>query len=1475
MRQSPRLNQGNHDAGVGASLSVVPTDSVAPPRTPQHTRSRATLNKTLPKSGEDLNKRVQALEDEWRLGLRIRGNDWSPTTNKDTADRIYGNFKTLYYTRFWKLGPALDEFRSIARDCAPERRLNLLHDTLKSKIPPNTPSGPRIRNLQEFTPSHSSNQPTRSTSLFQDSGRGEDGIDSYHTTASADPGSPTDVDDDDYHTPPSPSKSAAQRRGELRQLKSSSESNAMKRLSEGSSTSENSPKNTRTSKGKQPVDNTTVPNQFKKPLLPMAHSFPRNEVASWTSSTNTSFEKTNSVFSSQQTQATSANTSFDTDGANEYAPYNGFTRRSSTSLESLLATEAGAALSEAEHEHARESGREHLFLRDTSANRLTRRSSTNLESISVAGAEAVMNRYEREHCLQVEREQNRIYSQEASRESNSTYGSVDDDMFYDATNTVEEAASSHLRSILSLGTLVQEPKEQNDDMRHIQNPPRAEAATRQSVPATGPKKWHIIRDIPTENLFVSIAPSNFRDIPYFIQFICQYLAVTFSIPLEDLFHAVNNAYVCANSESFWSAVEINSSTKTLSVRKIMGNHIWQAAKREFEGYTFKGKILFTSGNDRSKPVFCFQPLPIQADKSCRFQRKFGADRFLYVTAPTFESKSSPRFTYADMRDIRKKWDEWLSKEHTFLNRKWRVFHIEPMRNKKSRRGQGAAMHDKRIVLFATEGCGIEQPCSVGEMLNWFLPLAKNQDQPFCKAYARFDLGLSRTVPTVIFKPSQVSYVADSLSNGEEEATEFNDPRLRWMAIIRRPVMNDGCSLISVAAAIMIWKQYREVMGIRGPQPLPSAFQGRIGGAKGMWIVSGESFSKDPKDLELWIQINESQLKFKPHPEDLSDDTFDPLRLTFEVSNYSSAPSPSELHVSFIQILIDRGVPRNSIAALMENHLDADRADLLDALKDPTRMYEYMHRNGAKTYYASSADVPWQAAMPVRSEDKIRFLLESGFHPAKSTYLAATIERFIQDKQLLKETKLRTPLGKSTFLFGVADPLGVLPPGEVHVNFSKRFLDELTEESFLDLKNRNILVARQPACRRSDVQKVRAVVHPALSHLPDVVIFSSRGQFPLAGKLQGGDYDGDLFWLCWEDTLVDPFRNAPAPVESPDPTPYGIKVDKRELKDVMNPNDLNSIDSLLQEAFKFRSDPSLLGQVTVLLEKLAYRENRIFSAPLDKLCGLHDLLVDAAKQGYIYTDQDFMAYRTTLLGKQASLKQPAYKLAMEDCSSASKVDEVDKIRQRNYKHKPKQPVDWLYFDIFRRHNTETSRLVKQFFANVDSADCVLIYPYKNLADKKLTIVNGELGDLKKKFAKLYSRWSKFFCERTTSTTEEKNSHAEDCYRIYQAMQPSQLDVHDIKPWVEAYCNPDTSLWDSIKASTLYACYPSAKQANFVFKMAGLELARLKARSFPGSREMILSIYANMKPRRIKAPAELDEADDESEDEFQNAVEHIIS
>ncbi|KAJ4320958.1 hypothetical protein N0V94_003134 [Neodidymelliopsis sp. IMI 364377] len=763
----------------------------------------------------------------------------------------------------------------------------------------------------------------------------------------------------------------------------------------------------------------------------------------------------------------------------------------------------------------------------------------------------------------------------------------------------------------------------------------------------------------------------------------------------------------------------------------------------------------------------------------------------------------------------------------------------------------------RLILFATEGCAIEQPCSVGEALDWFLPFARNQDQSFCKAYARYDLGFSRTIPTLIFKPSQVHRIPDLLSNNENEASEYNDAMLYWRDIPGGQVMNDGCSIISVGAARAIWKQLKTTAGVNGL--FPSAFQGRIGGAKGMWMISAESYTKDPRHLDIWIKISDSQSKFEPHEVDLSDHTCDDRRLTFEVSKWSSPPTPSELHIAFIPIMVDRGVPQNVIADLMIERLDADNDELLKKLSDPIRSYDYIHKNSALT--GDGEDIQWRGALPSGLDQKIKFLLESGFRPTELQFLAKNILRFIKAQQLFQESSLRTPLDKSTYLYGVADPLGVLKPGEIHVKFSSSYTDEMTDERYTDLRGHDVLVTRQPACRRSDIQKVRAILHPDLAHLDDLVIFPSRGQYPLAGKLQGGDYDGDIFWLCWDDRLVKPFKNAPAPVETLNPGDYGVRVDKRKLSDIMDVDNIGNVDDFLRKSFAFRNNDSLLGIVTVFLRNLAYVENKIYSDTLDPICDLHDLLVDAPKQGYTFTRADFERYVQKRLLLSSRLGQPAYKKAMEDCKNTRETSDMDKIREKKYKHNRKNLIDFLYFEVLRARNVAAMKCFQELLSTANSADSDLLHPRRRLDAHKDPVVDEELRTAQEEISKIYQSWVSG--RHKDNSDDDYVRLVDDCHSRFHDIKPQNTDHPLVKSWLEEYRVGGQCAWDSILASTLYYKLPLPTASTFVFTMAGYELARLKADRIPRTKSVVPSIGGILKPKPTKALVRAED-DEEKED-----------
>lgn len=68
-------------------------------------------------------------------------------------------------------------------------------------------------------------------------------------------------------------------------------------------------------------------------------------------------------------------------------------------------------------------------------------------------------------------------------------------------------------------------------------------------------------------------------------------------------------------------------------------------------------------------------------------------------------------------------------------------------------------------------------------------------------------------------------------------------------------------------------------------------------------------------------------------------------------------------------------------------------------------------------------------------------------------------------------KLNIPLGRSTFVFMVPDPLAVLEEDEIHFGFSSSFTDSRSGFSDTMLHNIDVLVARLPAIFNSDIRRV--------------------------------------------------------------------------------------------------------------------------------------------------------------------------------------------------------------------------------------------------------------------------------------------------------------------------------------------------------------------------------------------------------------------
>lgn len=1362
-------------------------------------------------NGAALKQLIQSLDAKWQLGLRVDEHR-SPAQDRTAADIIKARIQHLFFVSKPTLDEVLATFESIAAGFAHSQHLDLLDGLLKSKR--------AVNSSQSRTDTFigTANHPPKSLSSTEQiphsGGRFQERESRYNEVklcaTPVDSGSSTDVDtDDEFVTPRSQSPSPSCRSANRRQK------------SAGSS-----------------VAPIATPPLFKKPALHMARSFQAGTTSF--SSVNTSFN--NTAVSSQETNATSINTSFTS------------------------------------HDGDVDPDRARFCEAETAA-----------------------------FVVEKQREVDRILSQNQSRESNSSYDSIDENELLkieiahqkeqklepavpngkSATCTSVHAGTTQITSRSSNGSATEylehlstiEPLHPVDPSVHYPTLELADIRQRNAseepvhdpplqaiTPAKSPEKlsWYI-KNLPYQNIFMDTdnLPRGFLEIPYFVLIICYRLAALNSVTPGTLLQLVKDDSINKDAKSFWKAID-----DKIQIGPRESAAVWTASRSSFEGFTFKAKVSF---NTRfTQPVFKLELSQIEAERSCQFQRMFGSDRFLYLTFPSFSENIPKRFTRSQMRQIENKWQSWLMQEHSFLRRKWRAFYVEPIQKRNT--GRKADDADKRVVLFATEGLDITKPMSVNEMLNEFLDFDINQWQNLYKAYSRIALGLSRTIPTLVFKPSQIRLVKDIRSDGTPEANEFNDEGLDWDEKCSQPqVMNDGCARISVGAARIIWEMYCRATG--SDEPLPSAFQGRIRGAKGMWMVSAEAHTRDEEHNDIWIEISDSQSKYEPHEADKNDATFNSHRLTFNYVKHSHVNGSTDLHISFIPILVDRGVKRDVIADFIIKHLNVERAQLLDMLSEPVKLHNWVTKQSS----ATSGVIPWEAALPVSQSEKVKLLLRAGFTPQDSPFLAKVLINLIRQRQSVMEQKLRAPLGSATFLLGLADPEGVLEPGQVHISFSLPFVDEFSRQTYRHLDGLEVLIARQPACRRSDIQKVRVVTYSKLAHLRDVIVFPTRGQYPLAGKLQGGDYDGDIFWTCWENDLVESFKNAPAPLAPPGPEEYGIKKDPEKINEVMNPRDPSngSFDLFLKKAFEFRIAPSLLGKVTNFLEKQAYKENKIFSIKIKALCDVHDLLVDAPKQAFKFTDDDFKDLILKKL-KCGNPKIPAYKQAMDDNAKSREIGEGKK-GMKEYNGNPKNILDHLYFNIILKHNTETRDQLSAKLPKDQEDDKMLQLPFTQLRDEG--VLKAEFEHLRENFERIRQEWNRSLGDKKEISRERYSKLLQSCYAAFRALMPSPSSSSDreVAPLVKSYFGPGHPvLWETIRASAIYTWYP--KKTTLVWHMAGKELARLKAAGNPDTYHIVPAIFADMKPKPHKAPklAEDDGDDeDESNEDLESALEKAMA
>lgn len=656
-------------------------------------------------------------------------------------------------------------------------------------------------------------------------------------------------------------------------------------------------------------------------------------------------------------------------------------------------------------------------------------------------------------------------------------------------------------------------------------------------------------------------------------------------------------------------------------------------------------------------------------------------------------------------------------------------------------------------------------------------------------------------------------------------------------------MNDGVARMSPAVA-------RAVQASLGLSTTPSAVQGRLGSAKGMWIID----VTDKSDV-TWIETFPSQCKWK-----LDWSMADVEHRTLEIRNVASVPRSASFNLQFLPVLEDRAVEktlmRKAVGDLLTTSLRRELDGQKKAVQNPLQFRQWTYENSVHKEDRLSGHVPYQGAMPQTDEEIMNTMLDAGFDPQTNKLLNGLAYDIQLRKCQILSKKLNITVPRSAYLYMVVDFTGTLEENEVHIGFSTSFSAD-DEWSKTMVHGIDVLVARSPAHFISDIQKVKATFKPELADLTNVIVFSSKGDTPLAEKLSGGDYDGDLAWVCWDFHIVNNFENAELQ-EQPDLSRY-MPSDQETFRHLLlqsNKHRGKAVADMMAKSFQFNLSKSMLGVCTNFKERLCYERNNVCDAAARTLSTLLSNLVDQAKQGLHFTPENF-----TQLRQELGVSTPTTDLAYKQ-----------EVWPSNKPWPPRHIIDHLKFFVAK---PAIDNELEKFHASLESrggthhwdADLAVYYKgYRHWVDRpsesnslgRLRKSMGRiLGDLIEDLKNVAACWDAYHMPETISYSER----VARVYEVWVGIQPRSEDS-ERAPWL--LLGGEMSHWMLLKASTAFWMFCNSGNSStygmkprFVWQMACRHLCYIKSQAASGAPAVVIPLmFACLRPdakfvKRIEA------------------------
>ena len=134
----------------------------------------------------------------------------------------------------------------------------------------------------------------------------------------------------------------------------------------------------------------------------------------------------------------------------------------------------------------------------------------------------------------------------------------------------------------------------------------------------------------------------------------------------------------------------------------------------------------------------------------------------------------------------------------------------------------------------------------------------------------------------------------------------------------------------------------------------------------------------------WIEITDSQLKFEGHARD--DFYPEPARVTFEVNAWAKKLSSSSLNFQLLPILVDRGVPPELFAKLLDEDLTARVGELEVAMDSGLALRKWNQENNPITEErARYGGIEMQGGLPSSIAETINWFTEVLLSPMPPSF----------------------------------------------------------------------------------------------------------------------------------------------------------------------------------------------------------------------------------------------------------------------------------------------------------------------------------------------------------------------------------------------------------------------------------------------------------------------------------------------------------